>query len=167
MRGICRLLPVIGSLVSAVLGIQMANADTFARDIPGPDTVFVEKTSTRMDVCLNGKWSFRPADESKLPPSEGWGQVSVPSTWDSDWPIVTMAEDGSHFPMDELRKSASAWYQRRVVIPAEADGKRVAVDLRDVSGLATVSIDGKEVGQTRDSGRTAGAASVTSPYAPL
>lgn len=84
-------------------------------------------------LSLNGEWSFRPGDVA-----DGWpARIVVPFAWETPASGV-----GVHW----LER---ATYRREFVVPEEWQGDRVILHFGAVHHLATVWIDGVEVGSHR------------------
>jgi hypothetical protein len=127
-----------------------------------------EATATRERVCLNGLWRWQPADLStETPPAGSWGYFKVPGCW----PGITdyMQKDCqtlyAHHSWKDIKLSdvTTAWYQREFSLPAEWNGRRVALSMEYLNSFAAVWVDGQEVGEIRFPGGEADLTSLCRP----
>jgi hypothetical protein len=110
-----------------------------------------EATDTRERISVNGLWRWQPAREvNEAVPADGWGYFKVPGPW----PGITsyIQKDTQtlyrHPSWQDLNAGTvtRAWYQREVEIPAGWTGRRIALRAENVNSLATVFVDGRQVG---------------------
>ncbi len=147
MKGILQVLALAVCSACAAFGAQRDPVSDVPAAIPAPGAIFAVKTASRTTTCLNGKWSFQPADNRLgLPPAEGWARISVPGIWNKPWQTAVTPGERPALNDDQLQKSAYGWFQRSVHIPAEAEGKKVLLDFRDISGSGKVFVNGVQVG---------------------
>jgi beta-galactosidase len=115
------------------------------------EKAYRESTPTRERMCINGLWRWQPADEdTNAVPAGSWGYFKVPGCW----PGITnyMQKDcqtvHAHpgWKDRNLRSITSAWYQRKVTIPAEWLGRRITVHVEYLNSYATVYLDGRDIG---------------------
>lgn len=107
-----------------------------------------ESTPTRGRVCLNGLWRWQPGTEGM--PTGNWGWFKVPGCW----PGITdyMQKDcqtvyaNPNWSKTNLGQLTSAWYQREFTVPSDWSGRRIHLDADTVNSLATVYVDGSQVG---------------------
>jgi beta-galactosidase/beta-glucuronidase len=113
-----------------------------------------QTTPTRQRTCINGLWRWQPASatEDKVP-ADGWGYFKVPGCW----PGITdyMQKDSQTVHVHpkwadvKLSEVDAAWYERRITIPADWTGRRIAVSVEYLNSLAIVYVDGIKAGQVR------------------
>ncbi len=117
------------------------------------DKAFRESTPTRERMCLNGLWRWQPAQSgSEKPPSENWGYFRVPDCWPGDAsrggpPLIFYPSP--QWEKLNMSRVTAAWYQREFTIPAEWQGRRIAVSTAYLNSYAAVHIDGSPVGEIR------------------
>jgi beta-galactosidase len=108
----------------------------------------------RAQVSLDGIWRFMPAVAEGGTPKAGWGQIRVPGSWatrrgraggtTSD---LLGRGTGPQWQLYDGGRLAAAWYERRVRIPAEWQGRVVTLRFDRVSTDAIVYVNGKESGR--------------------
>jgi beta-galactosidase len=150
---------IIAASVFAPLSVQ---AQTPATDAPlpanqtltwGAETV-TQTSPTRGQFSLNGLWRFIPAlGDAARDPQSGWGYIRVPGNWKNNSDLVARGT-GPMWQSYDGNKLAQAWYERKITIPQNWDGRAVLLDLRRVSTDATVFVDGKEAEQVNWPGGT-------------
>lgn len=126
-------------------------AEDFSLGIDSPETI---TNSCRERQCLNGLWRFYPLAETKgitdtpPPAGTGWGYFKVPGIWPQG------AGKNSFQPMlpdETLLKQAgkwhTAWYRREIVVPADAAGKKVFLEIEQIQTRGMVLVDGKKAGE--------------------
>jgi beta-galactosidase len=119
----------------------------------GSETV-TQSSSTRGQLSLNGLWRFIPAEGAAArDPQTGWGYIRVPGNWKNNNDIVARGT-GTMWQNYDGNKLAQSWYERKITIPQNWNGRAVLLDLRRVSTDATVFVDGKEAGQVNWPGGT-------------
>ena len=87
------------------------------------------------EVSLDGAWQFR------IDGKQEWSEVQVPHTWQ------TAQETADYL--------GAAWYRRTFHAPAAWKGRTVRVEFEAVYHTATVTLNGKRVGEHRARGYTA------------
>jgi len=110
-----------------------------------------ETTPTRERVCLNGLWRWQPAGEiGNTVPAGNWGYFKVPACWPGlqDWLKKDCQTVFTHpsWQSEDLSRTATAWYQREVTVPANWAGRRVTLYAEYVNSNAAVYLDGAKVG---------------------
>jgi beta-galactosidase len=101
-----------------------------------------------------GDWKFILQDAAPDADTATWGNVSVPHTWN--------AFDGQDGPTPGAKPRPSerggadyyrgvGWYERSLDIPAAWQGKRVFLRFEAVSEVATVYLNGQQIGDHRGS----------------
>jgi beta-galactosidase len=119
----------------------------------GTETV-TQTSPTRGQMSLNGLWRFIPAEgDAARDPKTGWGYIRVPGNWKNNNDIVARGT-GTMWQNYDGDKLAQAWYERKITIPSNWDGRAILLDLRRVSTDATVFVDSKEAGQVNWPGGT-------------
>ncbi|MBN2506171.1 MAG: hypothetical protein JXQ71_05705 [Verrucomicrobia bacterium] len=118
------------------------------------DRALREATPTRERVCLNGLWQWQPADSARAAvPQSGWGYFKVPGPWPgiADYLQKDCQTVHAHPRWKDVALAGikAAWYRRRITIPQEWAGRRVALQAEYVNSYATVWVDGKRVGELR------------------
>lgn len=112
-----------------------------------------ESGPTRATICLNGLWSFHPGGRN---PAATWGEIRVPGAWAArshPMPWVTRLGSGPEWAglvLDNQDKNwlavTTAVYGRRLAVPANWQGRSIALDLRRVGTDARIFIDGAAIG---------------------
>jgi Glycosyl hydrolases family 2, sugar binding domain len=125
--------------------------------LPAGVTLNWDKTSVttvnakRARVSLNGIWRFSPAAEgSAEPPKLGWGYVKVPGNWQSSRrrsAALFAPGGGPQWDHYDGKRVARAWYERRVSIPAEWQGRAISLRFDRVCTDAIVYVNGAECGR--------------------
>ena len=113
-----------------------------------------ETTPSRQRLCINGLWRWQPAEElSDNVPADKWGYFKVPGCWpgNSGW---LQKDSQVVFPHPAWKKQnfarlTSAWYQRKISVPAEWANRRIGLYAEYLNSFAAVYIDGKRVGDIR------------------
>jgi len=160
-------LGAIGVCVAA-MGLLFVAARTAAQDagdvvLPGGveavwdmEAADREATATRERICINGLWRFQPAgaEEEPVPvPDSGWGYLKVPGPWPSgsdDCQAVFPAPRWAHL----LPNLDVVWHERDVTVPADWQGRRIALHLQWINSYARIFVDGHEAGSVVFPGRT-------------
>jgi len=116
-------------------------------------------SATRARMPLNGLWRFMPGQiGSEAIPQTGWGWMPVPGNW-----LRGTAQDGllkgvvapGKGPMWQAARGGAldwkqvrrGWYQQKVKIPADWQGRDIILNVGRVATDATVFVDGKEAGK--------------------
>jgi beta-galactosidase len=111
-------------------------------------------TPTREAISANGLWRWQPArDPAGGVPEGGWGHFKVPGTW----PGITdylQKDCQTVFPHaswkdEKLGGVKAAWYERRITIPREWAGRRIAIRAEVLNSHAEVFVDGRKAGEMR------------------
>ena len=111
-------------------------------------------------ISLDGTWRFQllasPTDDSR----KRWTKIPVPGLWTMQ-PTSDDFFDKPHYtntqmPWDHVAPEVPALnptgiYERDFEIPTSWDGKRIVLHLGGYESVAVVSVNGKEVGLTKDS----------------
>jgi beta-galactosidase len=121
--------------------------------------------SKRSQIYLNGVWQFIPAEPANAPnvansnsskatrsqpppPDAGWGSILVPGDWqrenDDSAPGVVKRGTGKAWENFNGSQLAKAWYQRKIKIPQEWNGRSLFLDIGRVSTDAIVYVNGIE-----------------------
>jgi len=108
-------------------------------------------TPTRERICINGLWRWQPAEEeTNAVPDENWGYFKVPGSWPDITDYMQKDSQSVHahpsWKDRSLRGITSAWYQRRITIPAKWAGRRITISAEYVNSHATVFLDDRNVG---------------------
>ncbi|NLW51426.1 MAG: hypothetical protein GXY85_11395 [Candidatus Brocadiaceae bacterium] len=143
-------------LVSAVLAFGVPGLAAAQAELPQGEAAWTlegahrEATPTREHVSLGGLWQWQPAGEAlDTVPTDGWGYLRVPTPWPSGRDSRRRGENFLPNPAwsaDQLRDVTAAWYQVTVPIPAEWEGRRIALSAEFLNSFATVYVDGRKVG---------------------
>jgi len=107
-----------------------------------------ESTDTRERICINGLWRFKPADsytEGVPAPGTGWGYFKVPGPWPGKGGQGQRIYAHESWA-DRLSSLDAVWYLREVTVPADWQGRRIALHVDNLNSYATVFVDGREVG---------------------
>ncbi len=140
----CCLLPEVAAQEGAATELSEAVKDIW--ELGKADR---KGTPTRELVSLSGLWQWQPAgDDLKSVPADGWGYLRVPGRW----PGGSRSGGGSSFypnpawGEDRLQDVKAAWYQLDVAVPAEWDGRRIALTTEFLHSFASVYVDGEKAG---------------------
>ena len=115
---------------------------------------YMEATSTRERICINGLWRWQPTEaDSERVPQGSWGYFKVPGSW----PGITsyMQKDSqtvhAHAGWSDrgLGGVTAAWYERQIAVPASWAGRRISLCLAYLNSYAAVYIDGERVAEAR------------------
>jgi beta-galactosidase len=111
-------------------------------------------------ISLDGTWRFQllksPTDDSR----KRWGKIEVPGLWTMqsgdelffDKPIYTNVQmPWDHIAPDVPKENPTGIYERDFLIPQSWDSKRIVLHLGGYESVALLSINGVEVGLTKDS----------------
>lgn len=127
-------------------------------------TRVVAVSAKRSRASLDGIWRFMPARVGETsPPKLGWGFINVPGSW-ANWDeedrtanlVVSTRLRSPHVILgcgprwdhyDDGSKVASAWYERKVAIPAEWRGRVISLRFDRVCTDGIVYVNGKKCGQ--------------------
>jgi hypothetical protein len=108
------------------------------------DKAYREGTPTRERICINGLWRWQPAGEvTEAVPTGNWGYFKVPSPWSGSAQTI-YAHPSWTGP--NANATEVAWYQREITIPANWQGRRIALYAEYINSYAAVYLDGKKVG---------------------
>jgi beta-galactosidase len=104
----------------------------------------------RAQLSLDGIWRFIPAaDESELPPKLGWAYIKVPGTWQSargkSGDFIARG-GGPQWDLYDGARVTRAWYERKVTIPAEWQGRAISLRFSRVCTDAIVFVNGTNCG---------------------
>ena len=138
-----------------------ARGDEFAAPLPDGvqavwdvEKAFRETTSTRERICINGLWRWQPAGASQGERPKATGVTSrFPAAGPaSPTTCRRTVRRSSHIRAGGTSDSsqlAAAWYEREITVPADWDGRRIAVSVEYLNSLAVVFVDGKRAGELR------------------
>ena len=111
-------------------------------------------------ISLDGVWRFQllnsPADDSR----KRWGKIVVPGLWTMqpqddlffDKPIYTNVQmPWDHIAPEVPKKNPTGIFERDFDIPNSWSSKRIVLHLGGYESVALISINGTEVGLTKDS----------------
>ncbi len=125
------------------------------------DKAHRETTPTRERICINGLWRWQPATAiADQVPAEKWGFCKVPGAWTDVTQTIYPHPDWQN---SAFRDSTMAWYQREISIPANWQGRRIALYTEYLNSYAVVCIDGRNMGRI---GFPGGAVDVTAACQP-
>jgi hypothetical protein len=118
------------------------------------DNAHRDKSPMRERVCLNGLWRWQPAAPNQdNVPQDGWGYFKVPAFWPGTTNYIQEDCQSLHahprWKATDLRGVAAAWYQREITIPADWNGRRIAIAAEYVNSLAAVYVDRAKAGDVR------------------
>ncbi|MBN1417429.1 MAG: hypothetical protein JXP34_01560, partial [Planctomycetes bacterium] len=113
-----------------------------------------ETTPSRERISINGLWRFQPAEpDADRVPDGGWGFFKVPGCWpgitdymQKDFQTVHAHPSWKGIRLGDL---SAAWYQRRITVPREWAGRRIALTAEYVNSLAIVYVDGAKAAELR------------------
>lgn len=108
-------------------------------------------------MVLNGLWRFQPGDPARAAaePEDVWGWVRVPGSWHRrpDWNAPGVVADGDSPLWRRFvaghRSWPLGWMEREVQIPADWAGRRVWLELSELSTEARIFLDEEWVGEVR------------------
>lgn len=104
----------------------------------------------RAEARLEGVWRFVPAmDEASAPPQTGWGFIKVPGSWQPSRNRSALVAPGRGTVWEQFdgAKVARAWYERRITVPADWQGRAISLRFDRVSTDAIVYVNGTECGR--------------------
>lgn len=147
-----------GNFLNGSVGMNVRQPPSDARDAPqgsGLGPLPMEQpaesvlSSRRAEIVLNGPWRFRPAHNATPLAEDGeWGQLWVPGSWKPHPQLPGLIHVGVGEAWSTYGPElASAWYERRVSIPASWQGRAIVLDLAHVSTDAVVYANGHECGR--------------------
>lgn len=106
----------------------------------------------RSQVSLDGIWRFIPAEDGAAePPRLGWAYIKVPGSWQASRggrssDFLALGSGPLWDPYDGARVSR-AWYERKILIPAEWQGRAMSLRFARVCTDAIVYVNSKECGK--------------------
>ncbi len=104
-----------------------------------------QATPTSERICINGLWRWQPAAEiADQVPADKWGFCKVPGSWADGMQSIYPHPDWQD---SSFRDDTMAWYQREISIPANWQGRRIAVYTEYLNSHAVVFIDGRNMGR--------------------
>ncbi|HEX2949949.1 MAG TPA: hypothetical protein VHV83_10355 [Armatimonadota bacterium] len=128
-----------------------------------PTKQWQAQTATRARICLNGYWQFRPLglkDDAvqtltpamlttppSLPKSATWGWMAVPGCWpikDGFQPITPYL-----WSTIKWQDTEAVWYQRDITVPANWQGRHIAISFDMPQTQVNLFIDGQSAGVVR------------------
>lgn len=114
-------------------------------------------------LTLNGRWRFQLLDHPRAPLSRKWGEMEVPGLWTmqqrkdgffvfGDKPIYTNVQ----MPFDQLppmvpNENPTGVFERDFEYSPLWNGKRVVLTIGGYESVATLFINGRFIGLTKDS----------------
>ncbi len=108
-------------------------------------------TATRIKLCLNNLWRFRPAAARGV--DDGWCFLRVPGAWsDHNYSV----RDANFEPVGKwggtaVRDWERAWYERTFTLPEDwPEGRRAVLGFDLVRGVSEVFFNGEHVGRIRE-----------------
>jgi len=87
-------------------------------------------------------WRFQPGHAGVDPADADWVEVTLPYLWTETRKRPAGAERTAWATQD-LRDLNSGWYETDVDVPAEWQGRRIALDFSGVQCDAIVSVNGR------------------------
>jgi len=111
-----------------------------------------QATPTREKISINGLWRWQPAaNDSGTVPTASWGWFKVPGGWPGLRDYM-MKESQTLHPHPAWKDAdigglSAAWYQREIAIPAEWEGRRIALAIETLNSYAAVYVDGVKAGE--------------------
>jgi len=102
----------------------------------------------RAQVSLDGIWRFTPAIDA-APPKLGWAYLKVPGNWQSRpgrRSDFVATGGGPQWDLYDGSLVERAWYERRVRIPAEWQGRVISLRFDRVCTDAIIYVNGTECG---------------------
>ena len=114
------------------------------------DRALRETTPTRERICINGLWHWQPGTpDAEDVPQGNWGWFKVPGSWPgiTDYMQKDCQSIFAHpsWADDNLGGVKAAWYERKVSVPADWAGRRIALSAEYVNSYAAVYVDGEHV----------------------
>lgn len=116
------------------------------------DKATVVKTNDkRSQISLNGIWRFIPATEGRdVPDKAGWAYIKVPGSWQSTsgrrTAFVALGS-GPKWDAYDGTRVARAWYERKVLIPSDWQGRGISLRFDRVSTDAMVYVNDTPCGK--------------------
>lgn len=125
---------------------------------------FLKGEASPDEMSLNGTWKFtfaeRPADAIVDYYSDGvdtskWGNITVPGSWETQGYGVPVYTNVTYiFPLNppyvDNNDLPIGTYRRTFTVPASMQGKEIILQFGSISGAATIYVNGKEVGYTKN-----------------
>ncbi len=108
-------------------------------------------TATRVKLCLNGFWRFKPA--AGTGPDDGWCFLRVPGAWSDHNYRVRNAkfEPISKWGGKAVRMWERAWYERAFKLPDDwPKAQRNILGFDAARGVSEVFVNGEHVGRIRE-----------------
>ncbi|MBU0609275.1 MAG: hypothetical protein KKI08_15420, partial [Armatimonadetes bacterium] len=103
--------------------------------------------SFRAEVPL-AEWRFQPGHPGADPVAADWVAVKLPYVWTQTWLRPAAAAKAAWAKVD-LRNLNSGWYETEVTVPADWQGRRVALDLRGAQCDAIVSVGDRRIAEVK------------------
>lgn len=105
----------------------------------------------RSQVSLDGVWRFIPATEgSNVPAQVGWAFLKVPGSWQNSrrgrTDFVALG-GGPQWDLYDGARVARAWYERKVSIPAEWQGRVISLRFDRVCTDAMIYVNSTQCGK--------------------
>ncbi|MHC4228714.1 MAG: glycoside hydrolase family 2 protein, partial [Planctomycetota bacterium] len=149
-------LVIIAYIVACVVpgvcrGLGAARLPDGVKAVWDVERAYRQSTPTRERICINGLWRWQPADkDTNTVPDDGWGYFKVPGCWPgiTDYMQKDCQRVHTHpnWKQRNLRSLTTAWYQRRITVPAEWADRRITLRTEYLNSHATVYLDGRDVG---------------------
>ncbi len=144
-----RLAPRILSKVTPPLSSEINLCPLVDTNFPAATLV---NNNQRGEIYLNGVWQFLPElGTQKTPPpaTADWGEILVPGDWQKQTYFYTAGVEKlgqgkvwEDYQQDYQGENFSlAWYQHRVTIPPEWQGRSILLDLTRISTEAVVYVN--------------------------
>lgn len=114
-------------------------------------TKVVKINEKRSQISLDGIWRFIPATEGHdVPDKTGWAYIKVPGTWQNTSggrSAFVALGGGSKWELYDGARVARAWYERKVLIPADWQGRILSLRFDRVSTDAMVYVNDAPCGK--------------------
>ena len=106
---------------------------------------------------LDGRWDFQllPTPDAE-PAPDGWREIDVPGLWTrqgtTDLPHYTNVQmPWPHRPPDLPDENPTGWYRRTFVVPTGWRDRRVVLHVGAAESVLLVTLNGRDVGASKDS----------------
>ncbi|WP_242032660.1 beta-galactosidase [Oscillatoria sp. FACHB-1406] len=117
-----------------------------------PPLTTIAPNPQRERLNLNGIWQFIPVTgkRTEQAPAQDWGTIRVPGDWQQEGndsvPGVIDRGKGEAWANFAGRSLEKAWYRQKLSIPANWQGRAIALNVKRLSTDAKVYVNGKSCG---------------------
>jgi len=108
-------------------------------------TAYRLSTDVREKICLNGFRQFSALDEPGTEPAGAWGYLKVPGGTRMQFVVYDGNRQVDQTATDKMLESPHALYRRTFVLPEDAAGKRICLNVEFARRRATIYVNGREI----------------------